>query len=74
MELVKVDSVPERRNRSGQFAKLVREFMESDMEVARVDFNNREETKAALTCLTYHAKRKPFNVHMRGYSIYLEKR
>lgn len=75
MELVRVDSVPEKHTgRSGKYAKLVREFLESDMEIARVDFDSSREAKVAFTCFMYHVKRKPFNAYMRDCSIFLEKR
>lgn len=75
MELVRVDSIPEKKTgRSGKYAKLVREFLESDMKVARVDFETSKEAKVAFACFTYHVKRNPIDAHMRGNSIYLEKR
>lgn len=75
MELVKVDSIPEKKTgRSGKYAKLVREFLESDMEIARVDFDSLREAKVAYTCFMYHVKRKPIDAHMRDCSIFLEKR
>lgn len=74
MELVKVDSIPEKNTgKDGKYAKLVREFLESDMEIARVDFASSKETKSAMTCLRYHVKHSPIDAHMRGNSVYLEK-
>lgn len=75
MELVRVDSIPEKKTgKDGRYANLVQEFLESDMELARVDFETHREAKSAIACLRYHVKRKPIDAYMRGNSIYLEKR
>lgn len=78
MKFTKVDTMPGRRLSKKSLKPVFDEFMNMNVKIAKVEFNDREYKNAsvAYNVLTHAVKRHcvPIKVHFRNNEIYFERR
>lgn len=77
MKLQYVDSLPSARRGKHDVQNLIKEFVDSDAKIAKVDFNEHDYKSPSVcrNCIAVSVKRsrRPVKVHQRGNDVYLTK-
>ena len=76
MKLIRVDTLP-KKNVKKRVQEFIKEFADSDMKIAKVDFTERDykSPRVCYSCIGVAIRRskRPVRVCMRGDEVYLTK-
>lgn len=76
MKLIPVNEIPRRRGRH-HLQDLIKEFVESDVKIVKIDFNDHDykSSKVCRSCLGVAAKKSghPIKVSLREGEVFLSK-